>query len=584
MEKVREFYSSLPDEAVVGIEASGRAAWFENMLACLGYKLLVGNPVLIRERATPNKIMKRCPECRRDYYDDTLSFCLEDGTPLVQGSVLAPQDAVDEPATAILSEPGAVATGFLHEESKTALYQKVDERSAAKSIAVLPFVNMSADAENEYFCDGLAEELLNALAKIEDLKVAARTSAFSFKGKNTNVGEVGRALGVRSVLEGSVRKSGERLRITVQLVNAADGYHIWSERYDREMRDIFDLQDEITLAVVDALKLKLLGNVKINVLKRETENTEAYKAYLKGRYLRFTKNDHHGASIAYEEAVRLDPLHAPSWVGLGETFVLRSHYGIIQPIEACSRARAALTTAKEIQGESGEALYVEGFVAFVERDWLACEIAYRRSLEIDPNNPRALGTFGIINCVLGKVDEALILFGRARESDPLASYPYAMTGAGLVMARRSEEAMPFFEQAFAFEKDQTLALWTFCIAKIALGKFDEGIAAAERSVAVSRRTTFFLGLLGWALAEAGRTDEAKSILDEIRNRPTDSPMLPFEVCIVSALGDNESAFVSLTRAVDEYSPMTYYLGLPCYDRLRDDPRFSELRKQMNLPE
>src|SRR5205085_6270393 len=155
---------------------------------------------------------------------------------------------------------------------------------ARNSIAVLPFTNMSADAENEYFCDGLAEELLNALARIEDLHVAARTSAFSFKGKNTNVCEIGTALNVKTVLEGSVRRSGNRLRITVQLVSASDGYHLWSERYDREMKDIFDVQDEITLAVVDALKVKLLGEEKAVVLRRHIENTEAYELYLKGRY------------------------------------------------------------------------------------------------------------------------------------------------------------------------------------------------------------------------------------------------------------------------------------------------------------
>ena len=157
------------------------------------------------------------------------------------------------------------------------------------SIAVLPFVNMSADPENEYFCDGLAEELLNALAKIDELKVAARTSTFFFKGKNVDVSEIGRVLNVRTILEGSVRKAGNRMRITVQLVNASDGYHLWSERYDRELKDIFDVQDEITLAVVNALKLKLLGDEKAAVLKRHTENAEAYQLYLRGRFFFFKR-------------------------------------------------------------------------------------------------------------------------------------------------------------------------------------------------------------------------------------------------------------------------------------------------------
>lgn len=164
---------------------------------------------------------------------------------------------------------------------------KVPSKQSQQTIAVLPFVNISADPENAYFCEGLAEELLNALARIDGIKVAARTSAFAFGEKNKSVNEVAATLGVKSILEGSVRRSGNRLRITAQLVNAADGYQLWSERYDREMRDIFDVQDEITLSVIDALKLQLLGKEKAALLKRYTDNTEAYNLYLKGRYFWF---------------------------------------------------------------------------------------------------------------------------------------------------------------------------------------------------------------------------------------------------------------------------------------------------------
>src|SRR5258708_24785873 len=197
-------------------------------------------------------------------------------------------------------------------------------------IAVVPFANMSTDPENEYFCDGLAEELLNALAKIENLKVAARTSSFSFKGKNVNVDEIGRALHVHSVLEGSVRKSGNRLRITVQLINTTDGYHLWSERYDREMKDIFDVQDEITLAVVDALKLKLLRDAQEAVLKRHhTKDSAAYQAYLKGRALLYQR----GLSIpkaidCFTQAVSLDNENAQAWAGLADGYTTSAYSAI----------------------------------------------------------------------------------------------------------------------------------------------------------------------------------------------------------------------------------------------------------------
>ena len=521
--------------------------------------------------------MKRCPECGREY-DNTMMFCLDDGAELLYGPAI-----MDEPATAILSHPGS--SGISPNNANTAIFQKPSESQLvnSNSIAVLPFTNISADADNEYFCDGLAEELLNALAKIGDLKVAARASAFSFKEKKSDIGEIGRRLGVATVLDGSVRKSGDRLRIAVQLLSASDGYHLWSETYDREMRDIFDVQDEITLSVIDALKLKLFGNTKSSVLRHETENTEAYEAYLKGRYLRYAKNDHHGASLAYEEAVRLDPLHAPSWLGVAETYVLRSHYALIDPREACSRAKAAVATARELQGESAEALYIQGFAAFIERDWPACDRAYRKAIELEPNNSRALGTFGVINCVRGNVDEALAIFARARDADPLAAYPYAMTGTGLVAARRLEESLPFFKRAFAFENDQTLALWTYSVANIALGNFDEGVAAAERSVVVSRRSGFFLGLLGWSLATAGRTKEANTILAEIRGRPPGSPSLVFEACLLGALKEKNAAFDVLSRSADELAPLVSYVGLPCFDSLRDDPRFAAFSQLIGVP-
>jgi TolB-like protein/Flp pilus assembly protein TadD len=470
------------------------------------------------------------------------------------------------------------------EEAKTQILRAntTVHSETRNSIAVLPFANMSADEGNEYFCDGLAEELLNALAKIDELKVAARTSAFSFKGKNASISDIGQKLGVKTVLEGSVRKSGSRLRISVQLVNAADGYHLWSERYDREMQDIFDVQDEITLSVVDALKLKLFGDEKAAVVKRYTENPEAYKAYLKGRYLRHTKNDHGGALLAFEDAVRLDPSHAPSWVGVADALTLAAHYGLIPAREACAKAKAALATAKMIQGELGDAVYIEGFMAFIEGDWEASDKAYRRAIDLQPTHHYALGQYGLTLCARGELDEALMFFERARAADPLAAFPYAITGAGLAMARRADESLQFFEQAFAFEKDNGLALWGACVANVALGWLAEGIAAAEQAVVVSRRAGFQVGLLGWAFAVAGRTKDARAILAELHNRPADAPSLVSEVWLLGALGEKNAALELLTRAEAEQQGFIYYVGLAGFDGLRDDPRFRDLVRRLGL--
>ena len=527
--------------------------------------------------------MKKCPQCGREY-DNSMMFCLDDGAELLYGPASG-----DRAATAILPEPAA---GF-SEETATAILSPAfakttvldAERSAAtpNSIAVLPYAHMSSDEDNEYFCDGLAEELINALSKIDGLRVAARTSTFSFKGKDTDISEIARKLSVRAILEGSVRKSGDQMRITVQLINAADGYHLWSERYDREMKDIFDIQDEITLAVVDALKIKLFGAERSAVVKRHTENTEAYRAYLKGRYLRHAKNDHYGALKEFQEAVRLDPAHAPSWVGVAEALILSAHYALVPAREACASAVDALAKAKGLDGESAHTVYVEAFIAYVTRDWVALDRALRRSSSFQSPHPNAKGSYGLMQCVLYRFDEARRLFEEAREADPLAAFPYAVTGAGLIVARKPAEAMKFLEQAFAFEQDNMLALWASCSGHIALGNFDQGIAAAERVVEKSRRAPFFVALLGWTYAISGQVGKARSILEELQQRPDSEPTLVSEAWLLGALGQKDAAFDLLVRAQDEFQAYALYLGMPGFDTLRDDPRFDELTRRLNLP-
>ena len=274
--------------------------------------------------------MKRCPECRRDYYDDSLLYCLDDGSALLEGP-----SSDNEPATAILYKAA------LPGDAKTAIFSSDSRITTPNSIAVLPFAHMSSDEDNEYFCDGLAEELINALTKIDELKVAARTSAFSFKGKDTDISEIAQKLGVKTVLEGSVRRSGDRMRITVQLINAADGYHLWSERYDREMNDIFAVQDEITLAVVEALKVKLLQGERSAILKKGTDDPEAYELYLRGRALwnRRTPADFEKAIGYFEKAIAIDPDYSLAYSGIADCYTLLAYFEAYAPSDLRDRAR-----------------------------------------------------------------------------------------------------------------------------------------------------------------------------------------------------------------------------------------------------
>ena len=253
--------------------------------------------------------------------------------------------------------------------------------------------------------------------------------------------DIARALSVGHILDGSVRTSGSRLRVTAQLTDVATGFHLWSERFDREAADVFAVQDEIAAGVVDAVKARLAPGSHALPARPPARNLEAYRCYLRGRHLRHTIEDHAGALSAFEEAVRIDPSHAPSWTGLAELNVLAAHFSLVPAREACAAARAALSTAERLQGESADALYVEGFVAFIERRWQAMEVAYRRAIDLQPGHVQALAAFGVMLSTRQRLPEALPFFKRAEEADPLAAFPYSLTGGGLLVCGRPEQAL-----------------------------------------------------------------------------------------------------------------------------------------------
>jgi adenylate cyclase len=287
------------------------------------------------------------------------------------------------------------------------------QRQAANSVTdILPFVNMSSDEDNEHFCDGLAEELLSALAKIDALKVAARTSAFSFKGKNADIGTIARTLGVNSVLEGSIRRSGNRLRISVQLVDAADGYQVWSERYDREMSDIFALQDDITLAVVAALKVKLLGEARAAVLKRYTDNAGAYELFLKGRYhyYKYTAQGWKRAIEFFDKAIALAPDYAPAYIGIAMSRACQWFFGLLPAEQTIAQCKADNARALEIDDSLADAYLSLGLIAFFyDWDWKRAEQMLAHSITLKPNNAEALSYIAMFLAFEGVTDHFHLL-------------------------------------------------------------------------------------------------------------------------------------------------------------------------------
>ena len=455
--------------------------------------------------------------------------------------------------------------------------------NADLSIAVLPFADLSATKDQEYLCEGMAEEIMNALFRVPGIRVASRTAAFRAHREGLETAAVADALSVSHILGGSVRTSGSRLRLTAQLTDAASGLQTWAERYDRDAADVFAVQDAIAAGVVEAVRAQLVDGPRGMRTRQRGANISAYRAYLRGRHLRHTKNDFRGALASFEEAVRRDPSHGPSWVGLADAVTVGGVYSAIPARAACATAKAALATAHELEGESADGLQAEGAVAYLERRWSHWESAYRRAIELQADHPQALAQFGMTLCTRQRVDEAQAFFDRLRDADPLDVVPYAFAGAGLVAAGRSDDAILAFDDAFAIEPDHTLALWGAGMANVALGQVDEGIATVQRGVAMTGRSAHFVGVLGWACAVAGRTDEATTLLQELRARPSTAPTVVAQGWLLGALGAIDAAFELLARAEDEHQALLYYTGLPAFDTLRDDPRFAALLVRLDLP-
>jgi serine/threonine protein kinase/Tfp pilus assembly protein PilF len=481
---------------------------------------------------------------------------------------------------------------FAAELERTASPDRRADAPTKTSIAVLPFANMSDDAENEYFCDGLAEELLNALAKIDELKVAARTSAFSFKGKNTNVSEIGRALNVNSVLEGSVRKSGKRVRITVQLVNASDGYHLWSERYDRELQDIFDVQDEITLAVVDALKVKLLGEEKAAVLKRYTDDTEAYELYLKGRYY-WNKRTGEGIKKSiecFQQAIEKDPGYALAYTGVADSYAslgFSFDVGSLPPREVMPKAKAAATRALELDNTLAEAHTSLAMINLhYDWNWPAAEREFQLALGLNPNYANAHHWYSHYLLPMGRTDESLAESRRALELAPFDLIINVHLGWHYLYTAQYDLAVDQFKKTLEMDQNYVQTHWYLGLTYEEKGMHGEAVAELQKALALAKESTDIQAELGHAYAVAGKRVEAMHALDELRGLSERRFVSAYNIATIYAgLGQKDEAFDWLEKAYEERSDLLVYIKVDAkLAGLRSDPRFADLVRRVGLPQ
>ena len=526
--------------------------------------------------------MKRCPQCGREY-DSSMMFCLDDGTELLYGPASA-----DEPATAILSEFGVPPlggpSGDYDKTRVSATGPPEGETINANSIAVLPFANMSTDPENEFFCDGLAEELLNALTKIESLKVAARTSAFSFKGTNAKVSEIGHALGVNKILEGSVRRSGDRVRIMIQVVNAADGYHIWSERYDREMNDIFAVQDEITLAVVEALKVKLLQSERSAMLKKATDDPEAYQLYLRGRALwnRRTPVDLKRATEYFEKAIEIDPDYSLAYAGIADSYTLLAYFEQVAPNELREQAGRSAAKAIELDDTSAEShTSMAMFKLIFEFDLNGAEEHFLKALELNPKLVTAQYLYGTHLATLQRFDESFRRGRIALELDPLNLPLNGNVARALYIARRYDEAIKLSEKTLELAPHFFFTHWVMGVCYREKSELDKALVHLQEAVSQSGISAL-KGDLGVALARAGRNDEVRQVLAELDEESKVRYVSPqWPAVIYAALGENETALDHLERAWEVKAVQLLWLAVdPNFDSLRDEPRFVEIAEKI----
>jgi len=457
------------------------------------------------------------------------------------------------------------------------------------SVAVLPFVDMSPQKDQEYFCDGMTEELINRLSNIKELKVPARTSAFFFKGKAQDIQEVGQKLKVNTVLEGSVRRAGNELRVTAQLINIADGYHLWSQTYDRELRDIFALQDEISLQIINKLKIELLGGVAERVVKRYTDNTEAYDSYIRGTWLwnnKLTEEEWRKAILHFERAIEMDPNFSLAYVGLAGVHLELTYFNFVSAAEALPKAKRALEHALKIDHELPETLTLSGEIKYrFEYDWLGGESDIRKALELNPNHGDAhivLGEILLLN--KGQIDKAIEETSEALELDPLSLYKQAVFAFVLYQAERFDDALKQCRKSLELDPEYswTLAVLGRCYVQKSL--FQEAIAALQKAVAFSGNSTEFLSYLAHAYVMSGNFEKAHEILRELDKLSKQVYVSKYHLAFIqAAMGEKDKAFESLESAYKERDGELIFLKTdPKFAVLRYDPRYEMMLKKIGL--
>ena len=482
-----------------------------------------------------------------------------------------------------IANPGIVVPSFAELKGKT--------RPPVNRLAVLPFVNMSADPENEYFSDGVTEELLNALTRVDGLQVTSRTSAFAFKGKHDDIREIGRKLNVDKILEGSVRKAGNRVRITAQLINAADGYHIWSENYDRDLHDIFQVQDEISGIIANRLRENLsVDQKKETLVKAPTKNIEAYTLFLKGMHFlnKLTPADILKAVEFYEQAIQLEPNYAQAYANVASAYAYLGTTGQVPPEKAVDIVNRYSEKAMQLDNTIAESHIAKATMLMMyEWNFQAGYEALQKAIQLNPAAAGAYQMMGLYYIFTGKIPEAVKIMEQAAEMDPLSPPINHFLAESYFFAERYDDAIRVSDKLIEIDPQMRIAIETkgWCIGM--KGDWEKALEYFKEVHRLANHPLKGLSPLGYAYAKLGQTDKALDIIAKLEQRQREEPGVVVDGDLLGvwwALGNKDKTIYYLERCLNKkMGPVAFFLVYPPMKGITDDPRAMELIEAVQKP-
>jgi serine/threonine-protein kinase len=459
------------------------------------------------------------------------------------------------------------------------------QATSTNAVAVLPFLNLSADPENEYFADGITEDIIAQLSKIRALKVISRASVMRFKSREQSLREIAAKLETTALVDGSVRRIGDRVRIVAELIDAENDRHLWAETYDRQLTDVFAIQTDVALRIADALRAELSVDERTRIRREPTHDLQAYQLYLQGRHclVRYTAEGMRKSIWYFEKAIELDPRFALAYIGVAFAYAELGETGAMEPDQAYPLARKTIDAALAIDTALADAHVVLGTLELAaEYDWVGAEREFQRALELSPSNADAYDLYGRLCSALGRQDESIAMQRRAQELNPVehrSDYANSLLRAG-----RYAEARDEAKRAVELDPHNDRLRATLGWALVRLGRYEQGIAELEKAVTLTPSSTAWLAQLGQAYAEAGRVAEARDILYRLSELATRQYVSPYHMAyVLTGLGEHEQAMDWLEKAYEQKAGAVYGIkGSFLFLSLRSNPRFVALLKKMNL--